>query len=119
MKRRSTEMSTDRESRDKAEAVTGQDATFASVLAGLVSSMGVAGLEVQDSAQAAVVAVLASRQLSASVVSLRYGTATLEAPAVEARLLGYLHDELLGEISAATGGSITSLRIRVAPTLAQ
>lgn len=80
----------------------------------LLAGFGVSAGGVQLTVDDIITRLLDARGLHGRAGGVRWGVATLYADAVQARLIRYVADELTDELSAATDGNVTGLRIKVA-----
>lgn len=82
------------------------------VFSGLVGHLGIEPSATRDSVTEAILAALEARGHHAEIVELRYGTLTLRAAPLAARLLTYDRDQLLAALEKAAPGVVDRLRIR-------
>lgn len=97
-----------------ADASSGRAAggNLGEALAGLFGGLGVEASSTRDAVTDAVAGALAERGHRAEVIELRYGTLTLRADPVAAKLLGYDRDQLLAVLERAQPGVVERIRIR-------
>ena len=95
-----------------AQPPTAPAGNLADALSGLFGALGVEKSSTRDTVVDAISAALAERGHRAEVVELRYGTLTLRADPLAAKLLGYDRDQLLAALETAVPGVVTALRVR-------